>query len=115
MSIAVSFMAAYMASGVKVGTRSFMSAATPAAWGAAAEVPKKAPKAMVSPPSGAVMSGCCRTSGVGSRFPEVSKRMGEPPAEEKRSIIGGSNAKDRCLIPGGCADTEPPACRAVAP
>ena len=58
MSIAVYFRAVYMASGVKVGTRSFMSAATPAAWGAAAEVPKKTPKDMVFTPSGAVMSGC---------------------------------------------------------
>ena len=39
-------------------------------------------KNVVSAPSGAVMSGCWRTSGVASRLPAVSKRMGVPPAEE---------------------------------
>jgi hypothetical protein len=88
-----------MPSGVRVGTRLFMSAATPAACGAAAEVPTKfgkpvpsgsiPPKNVVSAPSGAVMSGCWRTSGGASRCPAVSKRMGLPPAEEKPSMRGG--------------------------
>jgi len=87
-----------VASGVKDETSSFMSAATPTACGAAAEVPKKfgkpvpsvsLPKNVVSTPSGAVMSGCWRTSGVASRFPAVLNRMGVPPAEENASMSGG--------------------------
>ncbi len=99
MSIAVAFNAAYVASGVKDETSPFMSAATPAACDAAAEVPKKfgkpvesesfPPKNVVSTPSGAVMSGCWRTSGMASRLPAVSKRMGVPPADENVSMSGG--------------------------
>ena len=76
-----------------------MSAATPAACGAAAEVPTKfgkrvpsgslPPKNVVSAPSGAVIAGCSRTSGVAIRFPAVSKRMGLPPADENASMTGG--------------------------
>src|SRR5437870_3202998 len=66
--------------------------------GAAALVPKKfglplpslsKPKNVVSPPSGAVMSGVCRMTGEARRLPAVSKRIGVPPAEEKDSTTGG--------------------------
>ncbi|MDQ3581446.1 MAG: hypothetical protein M3495_07440 [Pseudomonadota bacterium] len=77
-----------------------IKAATPAACGAAAEVPKKfgkpsasgstpGMKNVVLAPSGAVIAGCARTSGVASRFPAVSKKMGVPPAEEDVSMSGG--------------------------
>jgi hypothetical protein len=47
------------------------------------------PKNVVSAPSGAVIAGCSRASGVASRFPAVSKRMGLPPADENASMTGG--------------------------
>ena len=88
-----------MASGPNDGFRSVIKAATPAACGAEAEVPKKfgkpvpsgslPPKKVVSAPSGAEMAGCARTSGVASRLPAVSNRMGVPPADENVSISGG--------------------------
>src|ERR1700680_1104874 len=88
----------------------------PAAWGAAAEVPKKLgyfglfwhsvidvfnnpfgmpaeasvkPRKVSFPPSGPTKSGFCRTTGVVSRTPEVLNRMGVPPWEEKTSSVGG--------------------------
>jgi len=35
------------------------------------------------------MAGCWRFSGVASRLPAMSKKMGMPPAEEKSSMSGG--------------------------
>ncbi len=87
------------ASGVSVGTACTSSAATPAAWGAAAEVPKKLgkpskseslPKNVVLAPSGATISGLkCRRSGVARRLPAVLKRTGVVPADENGSSVVG--------------------------
>ena len=88
--------------GVGVGTASSISAATAAAWGAAADVPKKfgkpyglareskrGQKNVVSVPSGATISGFRRICGIAKRLPAVSKRIGVGPAEENGSKSGG--------------------------
>src|SRR5262249_33865874 len=70
-----------------------MSAATPAAWGAAAEVPKKfgtplrlpSQKKVVLPPSGAMMSGLATVWGDASRLPLASNRNVDGPQDEKSS------------------------------
>ena len=78
---------------VAVGTASSNSAAAAAAAGADAEVPKKfgklslskptsVPKKVVFPPSAAVNSGPPRSSGVASRLPCVSSKIGMPPTDE---------------------------------
>jgi hypothetical protein len=79
-----------------------ISAATPAACGAAAEVPKKLgklrlfwhsarpepmllrtkPRKVLLTPSGPTKSGFWRTTGVASFAPLASNRIGEPPCEE---------------------------------
>jgi hypothetical protein len=40
------------------------------------------PKKVLFTPSGPTKSGFCRTIGVASRVPAVSKRMGAPPCAE---------------------------------
>jgi hypothetical protein len=47
------------------------------------------PKKVVSPPSGATISGLDPISALASRLPAESKRIGVPPAEEKESNTGG--------------------------
>src|SRR5205085_10552614 len=77
-----------------------ISAATAAASGAAADVPKKlgrlsvsaevsAKKKVVFPPSGAVICGVWRRSGVASALPAASNTIFVGPAEEYVSIWGG--------------------------
>ena len=98
MSIAVVCSAVRICAGVSDGTAWNMSAPTPAAWGAAAEVPKKLgkaspsaspPKKLVLAPSGATISGLeARRSGVGSRAPVEPKRIGVVPEDEKNSSTG---------------------------
>ena len=85
--------------GVMDGSACRINAATPAACGAAADVPKKlgkpspsmsTPKNVVSAPSGATISGLfAQGSGVPSRVPAVLNRIGVFPPEEKNSRIGG--------------------------
>src|SRR5215213_7202590 len=99
MSRAVLAIAAVTCAGVRDGLAESSSAATAAAWGAAAEVPKKLGKLSLSaplsalkkvllPPSGAVNFGCWRVRGV-IEFPEPSKRIGVPPALEYDSTCAG--------------------------
>ena len=97
MSMAVPSSAAYTAAGDSGPALSSISAATAAAWGAEAEVPKKFgkpsgslsnPKNVVFVPSGATISGLSRSSEVGR--PRVSKRIGVGPAEEYHSSCGGA-------------------------
>src|SRR5215475_8740195 len=81
---------------VRVGLFCKSKAATPAAWGAAAEVPKKLanPGTVVATPSGATTSGLlARGSGVGSRLPAGSNRTGVVPDEENDSKTGGETPK----------------------
>src|ERR1700676_1117074 len=88
----------------------------PATWGAAAEVPKKVgkpalfkqavtvllswpvgnlnPRKVLLPPSGPTKSGFCRNTGVASRVPVTSNRIGSPPAEENPSRIGTATPQD---------------------
>src|SRR5580658_3786296 len=99
--------------GVRLGIDCSARAAMPAACGVAAEVPKKlryvallahcatldvsskpvsareTAKNEVLMPSGAVKAGFCRTSGTARRVPELSNRIGSPPAEEKASSFAG--------------------------
>src|SRR4029077_3077560 len=92
-----------MFAGVAVGSAWNSNAATAAAWGAAADVPKKfgnpspsvsVPKNVVSTPSGAMISGLSeRASGVASRLPDKSNRIGVVPDEEKDSKTGGETPK----------------------
>src|SRR4051794_4972954 len=83
-----------------VGDTSSVSAATAAASGAAALVPKKlgrpspskscpGKKKVVLPPSGAVNRGDWRVTWAPSRLPSLSNRIGVPPTEENDSICGG--------------------------
>src|SRR5262249_33345011 len=77
---------------VRVGLFCKSKAATPAAWGAAADVPKKLanPGTVVATPSGATISGLlARGSGVDSRLPARSNRIGVAPDEEKEFKTGG--------------------------
>src|SRR5262245_1645507 len=86
---------------------SSINAATAAACGAAADVPKKfgklvpstsheegiegelGQKNVVSVPSGATILGFRRLLGIAKRLPAVLKRMGVGPAEENGSKRGG--------------------------
>src|ERR1700752_1012474 len=82
----------YTLPAVRVGLSWKIKAATPAAWGAAADVPKKLekPGTVVATPSGATTSGLsARGSGMGSRLPAGSNRTGVVPAEENASKTGG--------------------------
>src|SRR5262249_57962465 len=81
---------------VRVGLFCKSRAATPAAWGAAADVPKKLanPGTVVATPSGATTSGLlARGSGVRSRLPAGSNRTGVVPDEENASKTGGGGPK----------------------
>src|SRR5215831_20265803 len=92
ISIAVLSRVLYIWAGIRVGLSCKSNAATPAAWGAAADVPKKLenPGTVVTTPSGATISGLsARGSGVASRLPARSNRMGVVPDEEKNSKTGG--------------------------
>src|SRR5215470_14769374 len=99
MSIAVLSKLVYSLAGTALGLDCKSKAATAAACGAAAEVPKKfgnpvpsvsEPKNVVSTPSGATISGFWeRGSGVASRLPDTSNKIGVAPDEEKDSKIGG--------------------------
>ena len=93
-------MASNMAAGSNAGFASNIRAATAAAWGAAADVPKKlgneseskpisVPKKVVLVPSTATIWGLKRTSGAAFRLPSLLNRMGVGPAEEKDSSRGG--------------------------
>src|SRR2546430_1151288 len=101
MSSAVFSIAEMTCGPVRFGLAESSSAATAAACGAAAEVPKKlgklsasaplsAPKNVVLPPSGAVNLGCWRVIGV-IELPLLSKRIGVPPALEYDSTAAGSD------------------------
>src|SRR5947209_3055121 len=106
-----------------------MSAATDAAAGAAALVPKKlgkvsgsevlsAKKKVVFPPSGAVKFGRCRTIAEPSRVPVVSNRMLVLPREEKGSTSGGFTPYAGVLYHGAAATAAAPlalACPKIAP
>src|SRR4051812_29150833 len=95
-----------------------ISAATAAASGAAALVPKKfgkvsaswamsEPKNVVFPPSGATMSGCCRVTLT--RAPAVLKKIGVSPAELKLSSCGGETPNAGVLNHGAAPTPIPPA------
>src|SRR5207248_7387926 len=101
MSSAVFSIAATTCIAVSDGFAESSSAATAAACGAAADVPKKfgklslskplsVVKKVVLPPSGAVNLGCWRVIGA-IEFPEASKRIGMPPALEYGSTAAGSD------------------------
>ena len=47
------------------------------------------PRNVSLPPSGPTKSGFWRTTGVASRLPDASKRVGEPPCDENDSITVG--------------------------
>src|SRR5262245_62561193 len=94
ISIAVFSRVLYIWAGVTVGLFCKSNAATPAACGAAADVPKKLenPGTVVATPSGATISGLsARGSGVDSRLPARSNRIGVAPDEEKEFKTGGDN------------------------
>src|ERR1043166_243464 len=101
MSIAELIKRLLRAAGRSEWSACSMSAATPAAAGAAAEVPKKfgklsaspssEPKKLVLPPSGAVISGVARVTEIG--LPAASKKIFVGPAEEKLSMTGGLTPK----------------------
>src|SRR5262245_45325018 len=96
ISIAVFSRLLYNLDGVRVGLACKSNAATPAAWGAAADVPKKLenPGTVVTTPSGATISGLsARGLGVDSRLPARSNRMGVVPDDEKNSETGGETPK----------------------
>src|SRR5262245_28392106 len=90
---AVVLRAEYTCDGVKPGCASMIRAATPAAWGAAAEVPKKLgkplmklpPKNVVLTPSGAMMSGLATVSGDPRRLPLASNKNVTGPNDENPS------------------------------
>src|SRR4051794_36507507 len=86
--------------GVSAGLACTMSAATPAAWGAAADVPKNElnPDTVVEPPSGATKSTLLRSSGAARRVPLLANRMGVPPEDEKFSMSGGLTPKRGVLV-----------------
>ena len=67
------------------------SAATPAALGAAALVPKNGlkPATLVATPSAAVRSGLLRSSGAASRLPATSKSLNAGPRELNASGVAG--------------------------
>src|SRR5215217_1255716 len=89
-----------MRAGVAEGLACFKRAATAAAWGAAALVPKKLgkaspslswkPKKEVLTPSTAVICGFFRVMGLARRVPSVEKRMGVLPEEEYFSSTPGA-------------------------
>src|SRR5215510_7100290 len=88
---------AYVWTVVEVETACNIEAATAAACGTAADVPKKfgkpsgstsRPKNVVLAPSGATISGFRRICGIAKRLPAVSKIIGVDPAEENRSKSG---------------------------
>src|SRR2546425_6286391 len=99
ISMAVLSRLLYILAGSAVGLACKSNAATAAGWGDAADVPKKfgnpfpsvsEPKNVVSTPSGATIPGfLARGSGVASRLPVKSNRMGVVPDEEKDSKVGG--------------------------
>src|SRR5215471_11539408 len=95
ISIAVFSRVLYIWAGVRVGLSCESNAATPAAWGAAADVPKKGekPGTVVATPSGATISGLDRISAFVSLLPARSKRIGVPPEEENGSSCGGETPK----------------------
>jgi hypothetical protein len=98
-----------------VGSACNIKAATAAACGAAADVPKKfgkplqstsqeegvegegGQKNVVSVPSGATISGFRRISGIAKRLPAVSKRIGVDPHEENSSKSGGETPNSGVL------------------
>jgi hypothetical protein len=92
MSIAESIMRFRTSDALSSAFACSISAATPAASGAAAEVPKKwlrPPATLVVIPSGAVRSTFDRNCGVTSRLPLLSNRSSASPYEEKYSSCGG--------------------------
>src|SRR5437870_7639152 len=109
MSVAVLSRLLYILAGVAVGLACKSNAATAAACGAAADVPKKfgkpsasgstlSKKKVVFAPSGATISGLsARGSGVARRLPARSNRMGVVPDEEKDSNTGGETPNSGVL------------------
>src|SRR5215831_11593468 len=101
ISIAVFSRLLYNLDGVRVGLACKSNAAIPAAWGAEADVPQKfgnpsgsrstpGKKKVVLTQSGATISGLsARGSGVESRLPARSNRIGVAPDEEKEFKTGG--------------------------
>ena len=118
MGMALAASAEPISIGVRSGCRESSSAATPAACGAAAEVPKNSGKVpgaaapggknVVSTPSGALMSGLRRMIGTASRLPDRSKKMGVPPADEDVASTGG-------LTPNAGVSSKLTAPTAIAP
>ena len=95
-----------MSSGVREPSAWRSRAATAAACGAAAEVPKKfgkpsasksEPKKVVLPPSAATISGLLRISGFAKRVPCVSKKTCVEPAAENEFNSGGSTPNSGVL------------------
>src|SRR5262249_37387966 len=107
LRLAVVSRISYTLAGSMVGTACNIRAATAAACGAAADVPKKfgkpsgstsrLPKNVVLAPSGATISGFTRICGIAKRLPAVSKMIGVDPAEENGSRSGGETPNSGVL------------------
>src|SRR5262249_60010521 len=90
MSTAVFSRAEYRVIGERPACRWNSSAATAAACGALADVPKNGEKIVVATPSGATISGLLRITGAATRWPVASNRIGVGPAAENGSGTGGT-------------------------